>query len=66
MALYVSFQDKFLPDLLGGMKEKVSDLLCNSITWGVNRAGVWIPDPTQTSHVAAGGGSGKEDSYNTP
>ena len=42
-------RDDFLPDLLGGRRDEVTDSLYKRINWGVKRAGIWIPYPTQNT-----------------
>ena len=41
--------EDFLLDLLGSRREEVIESLRKRITWGVKRAGIGIPDPTQTA-----------------
>ena len=41
----------FIPYLLRGGREEVTDYLCNMIIWVVKREGIGIPDPTQTAPV---------------
>ena len=42
-------REDFLPSLLGGPKEEVDEALHKSTTWGIQRAVLWILDPTQTA-----------------
>ena len=41
--------EDFIPALLGVNREEVTGSLFRRITWGVNRARIGIPDPTNTS-----------------
>ena len=45
--LRAELRDDFLLDLLWSSIEEAIELLCKWITWGVNLAGIGIPDPTQ-------------------
>ena len=41
--------EDFLPAMLGVRREEVTETLFRRITWGVNQAGIGIPDPTHTT-----------------
>ena len=45
MPLEAALRDNFLPYLLGVRREEVTDYPHKRITWGVNQAGIGIPDP---------------------
>ena len=47
--LEAKFREKCHPTLLGVRIEEFTYSLYKRITWGVNQAGIGIPDPTQTS-----------------
>ena len=47
--LEVHLRDTFLPELMGGRREEVTDSLHKKISWGVKRKVIGIPDPTQTT-----------------
>ena len=48
-ALEAALRENFLPPLLGGRIEELTELLCKRINWDMNWAGIWIPYLNQTA-----------------